>query len=88
MTPQDNMNFTGKVCVVSGGGSGIGFACAEKLAEAGARVFLLGRGEARLKTAADKLNAAGGTTEYVAGDLSQESEIERVMAEIERPRAV
>lgn len=78
------MDFSGKTCMVSGGGSGIGLACAEKLAEAGARVFLLGRNEHRLAEAAQRICSAGGAAEYVAGDLSREDEIARVTAQVEQ----
>ena len=43
--------FEGRVAVVTGGGSGIGLACARELAHLGAKVALCGR-------KADKLEAA------------------------------
>jgi NADP-dependent 3-hydroxy acid dehydrogenase YdfG len=50
--------LAGRVAVVTGASSGIGAATARRLAEAGARVALLGRREARLKDLADQLGAA------------------------------
>lgn len=84
MTLAENFDFSGKICVVSGGGSGIGFACAQKLAEAGGHVFLLGRNEARLAAAAERLRASGGKADFIAGDLSEEAAILHAVAEIEQ----
>ena len=42
----------GKKCLIYGGGTGIGLACAEALAGEGAAVFISGRREGVLKTAA------------------------------------
>jgi NAD(P)-dependent dehydrogenase (short-subunit alcohol dehydrogenase family) len=48
----------GKYAVVTGGGSGIGLACARMLREAGADVLIVGRHAARLQSAADAIGAA------------------------------
>ncbi|PJF24401.1 MAG: 3-hydroxyacyl-CoA dehydrogenase, partial [Phototrophicales bacterium] len=48
----------GKYAVVTGGGSGIGLACARMLREAGADVLIVGRSAARLQAAADAVGAA------------------------------
>ena len=50
----------GRTALVSGGGSGIGFAIAQALAEAGARVVLASRNLDRVKEAAEAIEAAGG----------------------------
>lgn len=48
-------SLNGKHAVITGGGSGIGAACAEALAQAGARVTLMGRDPARLEAQRDAL---------------------------------
>ena len=53
--------------VVSGGGSGIGRACAEWFAARGDEVFVVGRRELNLRNAADSL---GAHTNFIVADLS------------------
>ena len=50
-------DLSGKTALVTGAGSGLGFAMAQGLAEAGARVVLNGRNVAKLETAAAALIA-------------------------------
>ena len=55
------LDFTGKIVLVSGGGNGIGAACAHKFAEAGARVAVIDRdGEAARRVAAELGDNASG----------------------------
>ena len=49
------MSLTGRHAVVTGAGSGIGRATAERLAEAGCQVTLIGRHVARLNETADRI---------------------------------
>jgi NAD(P)-dependent dehydrogenase (short-subunit alcohol dehydrogenase family) len=53
------MSLEGRHAVVTGAGSGIGRATAERLAEAGARVTLIGRHVGRLTETADRVGEAG-----------------------------
>ncbi|CAN7642416.1 SDR family oxidoreductase [Phenylobacterium sp. LjRoot225] len=57
------------VAVVAGGGSGIGLACALRLAREGWRVILVGRTEARLDAAVQDIASAGGAAEAFVGDV-------------------
>lgn len=70
-------NLNGKVAVVTGGNSGIGYATAKKMKERGARVIITGRSEQRVKTAADEL----GVTGFVA-DAGNVSDIERLASQV------
>ncbi|MDB5155440.1 MAG: short-chain dehydrogenase [Mucilaginibacter sp.] len=47
------MEITNKVVLITGGGSGIGFAIAKQLIEKNNRVVILGRTESKLKQAAE-----------------------------------
>ena len=66
------------VAIVTGGGSGIGAACAAALSARGARCVLVGRREDRLRATASGL--ASPATALVA-DLSGQGEPERVVKE-------
>ena len=46
------ISLEGKTALITGGGTGIGFAIAEEMADAGASVIIVGRREEKLKEAA------------------------------------
>jgi NAD(P)-dependent dehydrogenase (short-subunit alcohol dehydrogenase family) len=52
-------NLNGKIALVTGGNSGIGYATAKSLVQEGAQVIITGRREAAVKQAADELGATG-----------------------------
>ena len=58
--------LAGRTALVTGGGSGIGAACAAALTRAGARVTVLGRREARLR----EVVARGDAAETLAADIT------------------
>jgi NAD(P)-dependent dehydrogenase (short-subunit alcohol dehydrogenase family) len=60
----------GTAALVTGGGSGIGMACAHRLADDGAMVTICGRTEARL---ADAAAAIGDRCRYVVADIADEA---------------
>ena len=76
-----NIDYTGKVAVVTGAGSGIGFACAQALARSGARVAMVGRNPDKIAQAAEMLRADGDVHPY-ALDVADVSAIEGVVARI------
>jgi NAD(P)-dependent dehydrogenase (short-subunit alcohol dehydrogenase family) len=62
------MNTTQKkVAIVTGGGSGLGFAMAEKFSQAGIQTIIVGRNEEKLKTAKEQL---GPNCFYKSCDLT------------------
>ncbi len=68
----------GRAVLVTGGGSGIGRACAERLAADGAAVTICGRTEARLAEAAEQIEARagrGGRVQYVVADVTVEDDV-------------
>jgi citronellol/citronellal dehydrogenase len=73
--------FAGQLCVVTGGGSGIGRCTAHELAALSARVVLIGRKLANLEGVREEISAAGGQAEAIALDIRDE---EAVRAAVER----
>jgi NAD(P)-dependent dehydrogenase (short-subunit alcohol dehydrogenase family) len=73
--------LNGKVVLIVGGNSGIGLACAQAFAEAGARLVITGRNPETLKKAADDIGHGAITVEFDMGRLQQ---IEPLMREVRR----
>lgn len=71
------MNLKNSTALITGGSSGIGYAIAKTLSGAGARVAITGRDEARLREAAQSLNAL-----LIRADVSSESDVERTMRDV------
>ncbi|MDQ2774415.1 MAG: SDR family oxidoreductase [Acidobacteriota bacterium] len=67
--------FEGRIAVVTGGASGIGFGIAERFAEEGAFVALLDREEEGGQAASAQIRARGGTCEFFRVDVAAESEV-------------
>ncbi|MGH9456259.1 MAG: SDR family oxidoreductase [Thermoanaerobaculia bacterium] len=65
MLPQGT--FDGRVALITGGGTGIGFAIASHLAGLGARVLLASRSREHLDPAAERIRAATGRADAAAG---------------------
>lgn len=59
----------GKVALITGGGSGINLAIAERFAEHGAKVALIGRTQQKLETAAADIEKNGGIAAGFAADV-------------------
>ncbi|MFI5337071.1 MAG: SDR family NAD(P)-dependent oxidoreductase [Opitutales bacterium] len=61
-------SLRGETALITGGGTGIGFAIAQAMHAAGARVVLVGRRERELARAAQQLGERAG---YIAHDITQ-----------------
>jgi NAD(P)-dependent dehydrogenase (short-subunit alcohol dehydrogenase family) len=68
--------LAGKVALVTGGGSGIGQRMAERFAEHGARVVLVGRNQEKLDAAAARIREAGGVASTAALDVRDYAAVE------------
>ena len=71
----DWLGLGGKVCAVTGGGSGIGREIALQLADAGAHVAVLDRNEASARQTADEIAKAGGKSAAFTCDVAQAANV-------------
>lgn len=68
--------------LVTGGGTGIGAACAARLAADGAAVTICGRTASKLVEAAKRIEAGaghGGTVQVVSGDVTKEEDVQMII---------
>jgi NAD(P)-dependent dehydrogenase (short-subunit alcohol dehydrogenase family) len=75
----DLFDLSGKVAIVTGGGSGIGWQMAEGLAEMGADLVLCARHLDRCEAAADELRALGVRALALRCDVRDPTEVEAVV---------
>lgn len=64
----------GKIAFVTGGGSGIGAATAERFAQEGATVVICGRRKQPLEEVVARIKAAGGSAEAIVADVGNEAQ--------------
>ena len=75
-------DLSGKTALITGSGSGLGFAMARGLAEAGARVVLNGRDLAKLEASAATLRASGLKIETASFDVADSSSVDAGVREL------
>ena len=78
---MEMFDLTGKVAVVTGGGTGLGEAAARALAGAGAALVLSGRNKANLEKVAADITSGGGQALPVIADVSRREDVESMAAE-------
>lgn len=78
-------DLTGKVCVVTGGNTGIGLGMAKALAASNAHVAIWGRREAKNAEAAAELESLGsGNIKAWTVDVGEEQQVIDAMADVEK----
>jgi 3-oxoacyl-[acyl-carrier protein] reductase len=75
-------DLKGKVAVVTGGSTGIGFATAEALAANGATVVVNGRDAGRATAAAEQLERDGGKAVAMVGDMTDRASVEHLADDV------
>lgn len=74
--------LAGQRVMITGGGSGIGYATGWLFARLGATVILSGRNEDKLQTAANKITEAGFQAEYRVLDIREQESIAQVLDDV------
>jgi NAD(P)-dependent dehydrogenase (short-subunit alcohol dehydrogenase family) len=74
--------YDGQVIWITGGGTGIGLACAVEWARGGAKVAVSGRRVEKLTDAVEAINEAGGEGLAVACDVTDEEACRAAVAAI------
>ncbi len=75
-------SLAGRSAIVTGGGTGIGAACATRLAQDGMNVTICGRTESRLTEVVDRIKAGGasGQIRHQVTDVTVESDVAALVA--------
>ena len=73
-------SLAGQSALITGGGSGIGLACATHLARDGATVVLARRNAEKLSAAAASLAAAGAAVHPMVCDVAHEAQVQAACA--------
>lgn len=74
------MRLESQVAIITGASRSIGRAIAERFAGEGAAVLLNSRTESELEETAAVIGKTGGRVAYVAGDVSEEDTVRRIVA--------
>ncbi|KAF2431934.1 short chain dehydrogenase/reductase-like protein family [Tothia fuscella] len=85
LTAEKLFNVEGWVCVITGGGSGIGLMAAQTLAANGAKVYITGRRAEALEKAVKSHDPSSYKGEIIAAspcDVTSKSDLEKLVSEI------
>jgi NAD(P)-dependent dehydrogenase (short-subunit alcohol dehydrogenase family) len=76
---KSNLEFAGKVALVTGGNSGIGAATARRVAELSAQVVITGRRQSEGQRIVNEIKDNGGSAKFIQADLSQPEQVKRIV---------
>lgn len=79
VSPFKSSCLSGRVALITGGGSGIGFGIAEELGKHGCAIVIMGRRENVLQKAASILESHGVRASYCKGDVRSETDARRAV---------
>ncbi len=77
-----DMDFTGKVVVVTGGASGIGRACVREFVARHAAVAIVDRDAKNGKQAAEEIRATGSAANFFQCDVTSASQVEHALKDV------
>ncbi len=78
---EEQFSLSGEVAVVTGGTGELCSAMAQAMAQAGAKVAIVGRDAAKAEKRLEAIRRAGGEAVFIAADVTKKAELERVAAE-------
>jgi NAD(P)-dependent dehydrogenase (short-subunit alcohol dehydrogenase family) len=83
---QQNGEMSGRICLVTGATAGIGLVTARELAARGATVAIVGRNEAKTRSAAEAIRQRTGNNEvdYLLADLSSQAAVRGIADAFQR----
>ena len=76
------MVLDGKVCIITGAGSGIGKATAHQMAYEGAKIALVGRTFSKVNVVKSELESEGVTCDPFGLDVSDQRAVKKMVAEV------
>lgn len=76
--------FANQTAVITGGGNGIGFAVAEKLAGEGAKIWILDWDASIAQKATESLKSKGYPVDYIPVDVSREADVRAAFDKIKK----
>lgn len=77
------MRLSGKIALITGGGTGIGLDIAKKYVEEGAYIYITGRRENKLQEA---VSTIGKNIDYVVADVTKKEDMEKVAEKIKNEK--
>lgn len=78
----EKFRMDGQVAVVTGGGRGIGLACAEALAEAGATIVIIDREDSIAQSGKQALAAKGFSAEAIVVDVTNSAQVTKAAEDV------
>ncbi|MFB7666981.1 SDR family NAD(P)-dependent oxidoreductase [Kitasatospora sp. NPDC056138] len=82
MTARSTARFTGKVALITGGGTNIGRTTALSFAREGALVVVAGRTAGSLAETVGAIEAEGGKADAITADVTDSTEVARLVATV------
>ena len=76
------MSLQDKVCIITGGGSGIGRGAGVMMAQNGAKVVLVGRTKAKVDAVKDEIQAEGGSALSFALDVADNEAVQKMVKDV------
>jgi NAD(P)-dependent dehydrogenase (short-subunit alcohol dehydrogenase family) len=77
---ENDLEFAGRVALITGGNSGIGAAAAKRVAELGAQVVITGRRQSEGRLLVNEIRRNSGSAAFIQADLSQPEQVKRIVS--------